>query len=93
MKIDDKKRKISKPLATKKKKQVRKPNKIIYRLVVALCTFLHRKKYAFEVRKSAAFEALKPPYIMIANHISNIDFTVVASAMMPVMLNFVVATF
>ena len=74
-------------------KQVRKPNKTIYRLAVALFSFLHRKKYAFEVRKSAEFTALKPPYIVLANHISNIDFTVVASAMAPVIMNFVVATF
>jgi len=72
---------------------VRKPNKIIYRLVVAFCSFVHRKKYALKVRKSVEFLALKPPYIVIANHISNIDFTVVASAMAPVMLHFVVATF
>ena len=72
---------------------VRKPNKFLYRLVVALCTFLYRRKYAFEVRKSAAFTALKPPYIVLINHISNIDFTVVAAAMAPVMLNYVVATF
>ncbi|MCL2651361.1 MAG: 1-acyl-sn-glycerol-3-phosphate acyltransferase [Candidatus Azobacteroides sp.] len=72
---------------------IRKPNKIIYRLVVALCSLLHRKKYALEVRKSAGFTALKPPYIVLANHISNIDFTVVACAMSPAILNFVVATF
>jgi len=64
---------------------------IIYRLAVALCSFLHRKKYALKVHKSAEFKALKPPYIVLANHISNIDFTVVASAMSPVRLNFVVA--
>ena len=73
--------------------RVRKPNKIIYRLTIALCSFLHRKKYAFKVRKSVEFTALKPPYIVLANHISNIDFTVTASAMSPVILNFVVATF
>ena len=73
--------------------QIRKPNKIIYRLAVTLFSFLHRKKYALKVRKSAEFLALKPPYIVLANHISNIDFTVVASAMWPVMLNYVVATF
>jgi len=74
-------------------RQVRTPNKTIYRLIVALFSFLHRKKYAFKVRKSAEFAALKPPYILLANHISNIDFTVVASAMSPVVLNFAVATF
>jgi 1-acyl-sn-glycerol-3-phosphate acyltransferase len=74
------------------KRQIRKPNKILYRLAVALCSFLHRKKYAMEVRKSAEFAALQPPYIVLANHISNIDFTVVASAMSPVILNFVAAT-
>jgi len=58
-------------------KPVRKPNKIIYRLAVALFSFLHRKKYAMEVRKSVEFSALTPPYIVLANHISNIDFTVV----------------
>ena len=82
-------------LSIKKRKQaqVKKPNKIIYRTIVALCSFLHRKKYALEVCKSAGFAELKPPYIVLANHISNIDFTVVASAMAPVILNFVVATF
>jgi len=74
-------------------KQVKKPNKIIYRLAVALFSFLHRKKYAFEVRKSVEFTVLKSPYVVLVNHISNIDFTVVASAMSPVMMNFVVATF
>jgi len=74
-------------------RQVRKPNKIIYRLIVALCSFLHRKKYAFKIHKSDEFTTLKPPYIVLANHISNIDFTVVACALSPVILNFVVATF
>ena len=37
--------------------------------------------------------ALKPPYIVLANHISNIDFLVVASAMSPVIMNYVTATF
>jgi len=72
-------------------KQIRKPNKILYRLVVALCTFIYRKRYAFEVRKSSEFTALKPPYIVLANHISNIDFTVLACAMSPVRMNFVAA--
>jgi len=70
-----------------------KPDKIIYRLAVALSSLLLRKKYKLKVQKSAEFAALKPPYIVLANHISNIDFTVVASAMSPVILNFVVATF
>jgi len=54
---------------------------------------LHRKKYALKVHKSDEFTALKPPYIVLVNHISNIDFTVVACALSPVILNFVVATF
>ena len=74
-------------------RQVRKPNKIIYRTAVALGRFLHRKKYALKVHKSDEFSALKPPYVVLVNHISNIDFTVVACAMSPVILNFVVATF
>jgi len=71
---------------------IRKPNKIIYRFATSLSSLLYRKRYAFKVQKSVEFTALQPPYIVLANHISNIDFTVVASAMLPVMLNFVVAT-
>ena len=73
--------------------QIKKPNRIIYRMAVGLFSLFHRKKYAHKVHKSAAFSALKPPYIVLANHISNIDFTVVSSAMSPVMMNFVTATF
>ncbi|MDR0294597.1 MAG: 1-acyl-sn-glycerol-3-phosphate acyltransferase, partial [Prevotellaceae bacterium] len=72
---------------------VKKPNKIIYRIAVALGSFLHRKKYALKVHKSDEFTALKAPYIVLVNHISNIDFTVVACALSPVIPNFVVATF
>jgi len=76
----------------KKTKPIRKPNRTLYRIVVALFLFFHRKKYALEVRKSAGFLALKPPFIVLANHISNIDFTVVASAMSPIIMNFVTGT-
>jgi len=71
---------------------IRKPNKTLYCIVVALCSFFFRKKYAFKVFKSDEFKALKPPYIVLANHISNIDFLVVASAMSPIRLNYVTGT-
>jgi len=74
------------------KKCIRKPFKPLYRFAVAVLSFFHRKKYALKVRKSDEFLTLKPPYIVLANHISNIDFTVVASAMKPVIMNFVTGT-
>ncbi len=74
-------------------KQVRHPNDLLYRLAIAASSFLLRKKYALSIRKSAGAAALRPPYVVIANHISNIDFTVVANAAWPTRLNFVVAAF
>lgn len=68
----------------------KKPNRVIYAVANALFTLIFKAVYRLKVDK-AAIRNLKPPYLLLCNHICNIDFLIAAVAMYPQKLNFMAA--
>ncbi len=69
---------------------VRKPNGVVYWIAVKLVGFFLRHFYHLTVDKTEIQE-IKPPYLVLCNHICNIDFLIAAVAMYPQKMNFVAA--
>ena len=69
---------------------VGKPNRVIYAIAYALISLFLKVVFRFKADKSA-IQDLKPPYLVLCNHISNIDFLIAAAAMYPQKLNIMAA--
>ncbi len=69
---------------------VREPNRVIYAVASALISVFFKLVYRLRIDKSALRD-LKPPYIVLCNHICNIDFLISGAAMYPQKMNFMTA--
>lgn len=82
------------------KKNVKRPNTLLYRLfgllfvLYAKCIgqrVVYSKNGVRSKEAKKEVKALKPPYILIANHSFFLDFTLLATAQYPRRINFIVA--
>ncbi len=68
----------------------KRPNRVIYAIAYALVSLFLKVVYRLKVDKTA-IQTLQPPYLVLCNHISNIDFLVAAAVMYPQKMNFMTA--
>jgi len=69
-----------------------RPNRFLYGMAKAILTVYVRLWLRLRVRRSKSMRGLKPPFVVIANHTSSVDFALVAIAMNRYRLNIVTAT-
>ncbi len=68
----------------------KKPNRVIYAIAHAILWVFLKLVYRLRVDKTAVKDA-RAPYLLLCNHICNIDFLIAAVAMYPQKLNFMTA--
>lgn len=69
---------------------VKKPNRAIYWLAAKLVGFFYKAKYGITFTKEG-ISGLQPPFLLLSNHICNIDFLATALAVYPQKVNMVTA--
>ncbi len=76
----------------KKKDLARLPNKALYNTALAVLKLTHGNPYRLKVTKEG-MEGLKPPFTVLCNHCSTIDWILAGIAMRPYYLNAVVSRY
>ena len=71
-----------------KKDNIKKPNRVIYFIAFIILSLFFKAKYKLKIDKEQ-IKNIKSPFIVLSNHICNIDFLVVGLAMYPYKLNYV----
>lgn len=74
---------------TKKNRQVHTPNKLLYTLGYKFHYEKFVKKTLGAQIENSVLAGLKPPFIVLGNHVSKLDFGIVAATMYPYKCNFV----
>jgi len=85
-------KKATKKSKTKKKSDVRLPSKVLYGPALAILNRTHGKKYRQTITREG-MEGYQPPFIVLSNHITRIDWILVGLAMRPHRLNAVISRF
>lgn len=75
-------------MSNSKVKDIKKPNKIIYNIAYFICFLFFKGVYKLKIDK-AEMKEVSSPFILLSNHICNIDFLITAIAAYPYKLNIV----
>jgi 1-acyl-sn-glycerol-3-phosphate acyltransferase len=70
----------------------KRPNALLYHIAVPLAGLYARLAVGLKVNKTA-ISGIKPPFVVLSNHASNMDFMLTSAAMHPVRMNYVAGAY
>ncbi len=85
-------KKAAKKAKAKKKSDVRLPSKPLYGLAMSVLKPMYGKKYRQTITREG-MEGVKPPFIVLSNHLTRIDWILVGLAVWPNRLNAVISRY